>query len=331
MKNENQNLFKLPVKDLAKKTISDGHLYLTIGEKKFYLMKPGLFVDPSFIKKHAVNNQQFDFELVVNYEIKDHFKKLFTELKYLQFEKDLRHKCHEIIQEFTSAFSSGEHFLSFALACHEEFCQVALENQLKIHETDMHLYKKALYSSALAIVSGMANDFYHYLMLRDFYNLTFSLDIGLCENNYSYFIAEACNTENREPGSGLTYLSTEKASENERAIFLNHPAKSYQFLKETSVLSFPELAEVVLYQHELEDGSGFPRGIVKGQVSKWEAVIIFSDSLVEISYDHTFENDIVTYLKNFQNKKLKNHFVNKIHKKLCLALQHFEISKETGS
>ena len=331
MKNETQNLVKLPVKDLAKKIISDGHLYLISGERKFYLMKPGLFVDPAFIKKHAVTNQQFDFELVVNQEVKDAFKNLFRELKYLQFEKDLRLKCHEIIQYFSKTYSGNEHFLSFALACHEEFCQISLDDQLKMHETDMHLFKKSLYASAFSIIAGIANDFYSFLMLRDFYNLTFSLDIGLCEENYSYFVAEACNAENREPGSGVRYLSDEKASEFETVVFLKHPERSYGFLKTSSILSFPELAEVSLYQHELGDGSGFPRGIVKGQVSSWEAVIIFAESLVEIAYEHPFETDVLSYLENFQNKKLKDSFVNKVHKKLNLLLQHFDQLKETGT
>jgi hypothetical protein len=331
MNNENQKLIKLPVKDLAKKIISDGHVYLSIGEKKFYLMKPGVLVDPAFIKKHAAANQQFDFDLVVNVEVKEVFKKLFKELKYLQFEKDLRNKSYEIVQQFAKIYSGNEHFLSFALACYEEFCQVSYDDQLRMHDTDMHLFKKSLYAAAFSIITGLGNDYFHYLMLRDFYNLTFCLDIGLCEENYSYFVAEACNAENREPGRGVKYLTDEKASEFETLVYLKHPEKTYYFLKQALILSYPELAEVSLYQHELIDGSGFPRGIVKGQVSNWEAVIIYSESLVEIAYEYPFETDVMSYLGSFQNKKLKDDFVNKVHKKLNLILQHFGKLKETGT
>lgn len=331
MTNENHNFIKLPVKDFAKKIICDGHLFLFIGERKFYLMKPGVFVDPAFVKKHAPNNPVFDFDSVINPDVKEKFKTLFKELRYLQFEKDLREKSFEIVRYFHEAYSQGEHLLTFALACHEEFCQITIDQQTRMHETDMHLYRKALYSSAFSIILGMTNDFYHYPMLRDFYNLTFSLDIGLCETSYSYFVAEACNAENKQPGDGKVYLERERASESEKEVFIRHPEKSYQYLKSVSFLSYPELSEAALYQHELSDGTGFPRGILKGQVSSWEAVIVFSDALVEILPEYDFEKDVLNYLLNFKNQKMKDLPVNRVYKKLCLAFEHFNSLKETGS
>lgn len=322
---------KLPIKDFAKKIICDGNLYLSSGDRKFYLMKPGVFVDPGFIKKYAVTNPIFDYQSVVNEELKEKFKIHFRDLRYLQYEKDLRMKCLEIMKEFHAGYSKDEHFLSFALACYETFCNVPLEDQAKMHETDMHLFRKALYSGAFAIVSGIANDFYNYLMLKDFYIITFSLDIGLCESSYSYFVAEACNAENRVPGSGKQYLKTESATKFETDVFLKHPRKSYEFLKQSSLLSHPELAEISLYQHELNDGTGFPRGVIKGQVSSWEAVVIFADALVEISSSYEFEESVVSYLVNFENKKLNDLPVGRVYKKLCLAFNHFESLKETGS
>ena len=331
MTNEIEELTTLPVKDLAKKVICDGHLFLSAGGRKFYLMKPGVFVDTGFIKKHAANNQVFEFKSVINLEVKDRFKTLFKELRYLQFEKDLRGKCFEILKFFHETFSSQEHFLSFASACYEEFCLLPLEDQQRMHETDVDLYRKALYSSAFSVIAGITNDFYHFLMLRDFYNLTFSLDIGLCENNYSYFVAQACNEENKKPGEGRTHLVNEKASTLELDVFLEHPGKSYEFVKANQFLAYPELAEITLYQHELSDGTGFPRGVLKGYVSSWEAVVIFSDSLVEILPEYSFEMDVINYLLDFNNQKMNDLPVGKVYKKLCLAFEHFKMLKETGS
>lgn len=331
MHNESEKFIKLAVKDLARKIICDGHLYLSSGQRKFYLMKPGVFVDPAFVKKHAANNQVFDFSSVINPEVKERFKLLFRELRYLQFEKDLREKSFEILRYFFEVYSQPEHFLSFASACHEEFCKLPFEDQQKMHETDMHLYRKALYASAFSVIAGMTNDFFHFLMLRDFYNLTFSLDIGLCEDRYSYFVAQSCNEENKNPGQGRIHLANEKATESETAVFLNHPRRSYDFIKSTDLLAYPELAEIILYQHELSDGTGFPRGVMKGQVSSWEAVVIFSDSLVEILPEYEFESNVVSYLLEFNNKKLNDLPVGKVYRKLCLAFEHFKMLKETGS
>ena len=331
MKHEAQNFTKLPVKDLAKKIICDGHVYLSSGERKFYVMKPGVFVDPAFIKKHATKDPVFDFESVIDPEAKDIFRNLLRELKYLQFEKDLKNKCLEIIRFFHEHYSHDGHILTFASACFEEFCQISFDDQKRMHESDMHLYRKALYASAFSIIVGMANDYYHYLMLRDIYNVTFALDMGLCETSYSYYVAEACNHENKEPGKGLELLDREKASASEKEVFLKHPERSYKFLKESSILSYPELSEIALYQHKLADGGGFPRGVVKSQISSWEAIVIYADSLVEISSEYAFEKNVISYLTNFKNEKLKDLPVNRVNKKLCLAFDYFHNLKETGT
>lgn len=331
MMNENHGLTKLHVKDLAKKNICDGHLFLSIGERKFYLMKPGVFVDQNFIKKHAVKDTVFDYECVTNPRVKERFQILFKELRYLQFEKDLRLKCTEILKAFQECFTTGEHFLSFALAAHEEFCQLPVDEQNRMHETDMHLYRKALYAAAFSVVAGMANDFYHFLMLRDFYNITFALDIGLCDPNYSYHVAEACNEENKKPGSGREYLSTQRASEFEKDVFQGHPEKSHSFFKKSSFLSYPELAEIALYQHELASGLGFPRGVKKGQISSWEAIVMLSDSLVEIAPEYDFEKDVIKYLLQFQNAKLEELPVGKVYKKIISAFEHVNSVKEDSA
>ncbi len=331
MNHEKKILAKLLVKDLAKKVICDGHLYLSSGERRFYVMKPGVLVDPGFIKKHAATNQAFDFDCSTSPAHREQFRRHFRELRYLQFEKDLREKCVLIVRDFHRTFSSDNHFLSFALACHDEFCLLPIEQQIRMHETDMHLYRKALYAAAFSVVTAMANDFFHYMMVKDLYNITFSLDAGLSEANYSYFVAEACNAENKGPGEGRHYLETERASELEKDVFFGHPARSYELLKTLKILSYPELAEAVLYQHELSDGSGFPRGIRKGQVSSWEAVIIFADSLVEILPEYDFETQVVEYLLNFKNQKQNELPVNRVFRKLCLTLEYVKSFKETGS
>lgn len=331
MNEKNQNLTKLPVKDFAKKIICDGHLFLKIGNRNFYLMKPGVLVDSAFIKKHAITNSIFDYECVVSYQVKEKFKTYFKELRYLQIEKDLRNKCAEIVRYFNEVYSTDTHFLSFALACYEEFCVLPFDQQTKMHETDTYLFRKSFYSAAFSLVVAMTNDFYHYLMLKDFFNITFVLDYGLCEKDYSYYVSEACNHENQKPGYGKNYLEYNKASADEKKVFFGHPEKSYRHIKTEKLLNFPELAESILYQHELSDGTGFPRGVLKGQVSSWEAVVVLSDSLVEIVSDYTFEKDVVNYLKQFKNIKLKDLPVSRVYKKLCLGLEMFNQLKEVGS
>ena len=322
----------LPVKDFAKKIISDGHLYLSSKEgRRFYIMKPGIMIDEAFIIKHAATQTIFDYAPVTDSTIQFHFAGLFKELKYLQFERDLRLKTQEVVIYFRDIYKSDAHFLTFALACYEEFCALPKEDTRRLHDTDLHLFRKSLYSAAFAVIIGMTNDFYHYPMIKDFYNLTLGLDLGLCESNYSYFVAEACNHENQVPGSGKDWMQIEGASESELNVFLDHPSKGHQYFRtHKDIFTYPELIEVVLYQHELSNGKGFPRGIPKGQVSSWEAVVVLATSLVEIKDEYTFESEVVSFLLSFKNQRLTDLPVQRVFQKLCMGLSSGHIDREEG-
>ncbi len=332
MKPTNENTISLPIKDFAKKVICDGHLYFRSKEgRRFYLMKPGIFIDESFLKKHATHQTVFDYEPVTNEAITLEFQKLFKELKYLQFEKDLRMKTQEIVNHFKMTFENKNHFLTFAMACYNEFCVLPKNDLIRMHETDLHLFRKSLYSAAFAVIIGFTNDFYHYPMIKDFYNLTLGLDVGLCESHYSYFVAEACNRENETPGSGLEWMKSEGATELELNVFLKHPEKSHKYFEDhQNLMAYPELKEIALYQHELSNGRGFPRGIPKGQVSSWEAVVILASSLVEIKDEYEFETDVMNYLFSYQNTKLGEIPVHRVYQKLCMGLGDLFKIKETA-
>ncbi len=323
-------MIKLSVKDLAKRKIVDGHVYLSTKEgRKFYLLKPGMLLDEDFIKKHAQLNTIFDFDPVAIPEVIESFTKLFKELRYLQFERDLRAQSLKIIGEFHEVHSSERHFLSFAQSCFDSFNLIPHETLRKMHSQDTQLFRKSFYSAAFSVAIALSNDYFHFMMLRDFYNISLTLDLGLCETNYSYYVAQACNQENKLPGSGHYWLEQEKASKQEIDVFLGHPKKSYEYLKRSNILAFPELAEAVLYQHELSNGKGFPKGIPRSYVSGWEAVIMIADSLVEISDDFPFETRVIDHLQYFQSSKLKELPVGKVYFKLKEALNYFEKLKET--
>lgn len=328
----NVNYQKLAIKDLAKKTICDGHLYIAGKEsRRFYVLQPGMIIDEDFIKKHAVHNTTFDFLPVVQDDNLQRFRSFFKELKYSQFEIDQRKKCLEILRFFHEIYSEETHFLDFALAAFEEFNLIPLEDLKRMHNLDINLFRKSLYSAAFSVVVAMANDFYHYMLIRDLYNLTLALDMGLCESHYSYFVAKGCNQENHQPGSGLQWMKREKSSELEVNVFLSHPQKSYDFIRSKSFLAYPELAEIALYQHELASGEGFPRGIKKGLISSWEAVVILASSFVDIEESFDFEAKVIDYLLSFDNQKLSLLPVGKSYSKLSGVFGFLGSEEEAGA
>lgn len=313
------------IRELSKKILCDGVVYLHVGGKNIFLMSSGTFIDDSFVKKHAAQNSKFALEQEINHEIKSEFKKLFRELKYTRFEKDLRLKCLEIVDTFYKVYNDKNHFISFAMAVYEEFCSVPREEQRALHEADVNLFRKSFYSSAFSVLIAIASDFFHYLILKDLYNVTFMLDIGLAGENYTYHISEACNRENRFPGEGIRYLESERASLGEKKLFLNHPLKGAEKVDELGILSFPKLSQIILFQHELSSGEGFPRGIKKGQLSIWDSIVILADSLVEISSDHDFEKNVISYLYSLEESRTYDLPVSKVLKNLMRVFGHLNV------
>lgn len=313
------------VRELAKKTLCDGKLFLNVGGKNILLMSSGTFIDDHFIKKHAAINSKFVIEQEINHEIKSEFKRLFKELKYSQFEKDLKLKCLEIVDTFYKVYKEKNHFISFAVAAYEEFCLLPREVQSSLHEADVNLFRKTLYSSAFSILIAIANDFFHYLVLRDLYNVTFSLDIGLAGDKYTYYISEACNRENRSPGEGILYLESQNVSRAERELYLQHPRLGSEKINSLGILSYPKLSQIILFQHELSSGEGFPEGIKKGQMSIWDSIVILADSLVEISSEHEFEKNVITYFYSLEETRIHDLPVSRALKNLMQVFGHLNV------
>lgn len=316
-----KNTETITINDLAKKVICDGYLYINGVSKKFTLLKPGIFIDADFIKKYAVKNQKFEFESVIDRTEIDQFKILFSTLRKMNFEKHVRNQCKEILNSFFKYYSSDQHFLNWALACYEHFCSVSLDIQNRIHESDIYLYRKSLYSAGFSVLICLCNDFYHYKMISDLYNLTFLVDVGLCGKDFSYNVAEACNQESRIPGSGRFYLHQQNVSEVEQDLFYDHPELSYKMIKDLKLLYYPELAECVLYQHELADGTGFPRGVTRSEVSRWEAVVMLSNSLIDISSSYEWEMSPLEFIKTFNIHKCHDVAVGAVFNNLRSTFQ----------
>jgi hypothetical protein len=324
---------EIAIKDLAKSFICPGFLYLKTEEgRKFYIMKPGIYLDINFFKKHASSRNSFELVSLVDTNIQSEFYRLLKELMYLQFEKDLRLKSREIISYFQTNFQSSAHFLNFAIPCFQNLNATPFEYLQKMNDTDIYLLRKAIYSAAFSVIISFCNGIYHPQMLKDIYNLTLTLDIGLCGEDYSYFVAQACNQENRMPGSGKRYLTSNRASNEEISTYLDHPERGYLLYEQDNLkLIHRELSQILLYQHELSSGKGFPRGISKGLVSSWESVVILADSLVEICDEFGFENKVLEYLQDFTNEKIKELPLNKVYQRLCFNLKNINQVEETGS
>ena len=322
---------KIHVKEMSKKSICDGFLYYVSGSKKILLLKPGSLISQSFLHKHAMAGTTFEITHISDENLIKHFSGLFKELKYLHFEKDLQAKAEEIVEQFFEAFSQNKHFFSFAFACYEEFCAQKEMQSVRLNETDVNLFIKSFYSASLSILFALSNGIFHYPMVKDIYNLSFCLDIGLCHKNYSFYVSQACNVENKSPGTGLTWMKNHSASLEEVEVFFNHPNNTFKFFQENSILNFPELAQTVLYQHELANGEGFPKGVNHSQISGVESILILADAMVEIKDEDHFEKGILDHFEHFESKKLMILPVKRVLNQLMKKRKNYHKLEGTGT
>ncbi len=157
--------------------------------------------------------------------------------------------------------------ISIGLACSES-CSQSLEETLK--KADSAMYKDKLirsYNLKERIVDTVINELVenNYInpeQIKERQELSIKLGraVGLEENRLSDLsrLAEVCNL-------GLigiprnVFEKKESLSEDEKALFRQHPEKGYRIALASTGLS--HLADLILRHHENWDGSGYPLGL----------------------------------------------------------------------
>lgn len=305
-------------------TICSGRLFLQMGPKRLSLLEAGQVIDKNYLEKYK--NSDLYLESVVNEVQLTEYKNLFTQLKSKKFEKEQREIAKLIVESVLKEWHDpSAHILTFAKACFESLNFIPMSELLKIDGTDLRLFKKSLYASALSVIIGISNDYFEFNLLKDLYQITFILDFGLCESSYSYHMANAVEAESIKPGAGLEYLEQSKASTKEKELFLKHPEKSHDLIESLSFhMTYPELMEIVLYQHETISGTGFPRGITKREVSTWDAVCLYADGIVSMSALEKLETHTIDYLLDKSYEKQEALPIKKVFARFKETMSYFD-------
>lgn len=305
-------------------TLSTGRLLLQMGPKRLSLLEAGQVIDKKYLEKYK--NSELMLESVVDQAKLDEYKSLFKDLKSQRFEKNQRQCSKKILASvFTEWKQPSSHILTFALACFESLNSMPQEELLKIDNTDIRLFKKALYASALSVVVAMSNDYFEFDLIKDIYQVTFVLDVGLCDVNYTYHIASAIDEESKLAGAGVVSLKKANASAKEIDLFLKHPEKSHELIESLAFnMTYPELIQIVLYQHETTQGTGFPRGVTKREISTWDAVCLYADGVVMMSSLEEIEREPLKYIMKTSFEKQDLLPIKKVFTRLKGAITYFE-------
>jgi hypothetical protein len=92
--------------------------------------------------------------------------------------------------------------------------------------------------------------------------------------------------------------------------------------------------KLINYHHELNDGTGFPEGLIGGELRTIQSIPIFVDHLVPNSVLKFREKDGLGWLKKLFEKNIKDieHLlpIKRLMKKILLRMETLHEMEQTG-
>ena len=272
-------------KELASWKLAPGDIYYQTPatEKLLLLKRCGDLLEESWVTKMR-NNSGLRFRDLVHLkrvaEISSQWEQWKTIEDPAEFEKAGLRLCDVIRGGLHS--EGGITLLDWAFVCHQQFKpdEELQLNMLAKHEV---LHRRGLYVSALSVLFAIACGYSDSKFLQELYQTAWLLDSGLLHDDFSYWIAVACQAEKQRPGSGLEFLKHKKASHSEIELFLQHPVLGHSMAMQRFEKKFqnPGLLNIILHHHELADGRGFPHGIPMAAMSDWESILVMADQMID--------------------------------------------------
>lgn len=289
-----EDLSTIKLSEIKTNTVSKSHLFhLLPGNKRaILLLRAGDYVESAFITKYLDKGLESLYELeIIHEEDLVFYKNKWSALKNAKTQHDQFSIRDEIISQLAKDFwaSKEKSFLSFVIACFEEF-YIYPENVLnKFQEVSMTLYTRSLLISSVSCAVSLVNNYVDYRFIKDFYNTSFMMDYGLIEfGNFNFMLSQACEKERNNPGTGIELLYEKKRPEAEVFAFKNHPNVSFRAVSEfKGQFQYPEILDNIKMHHEKYDGSGFPNGYFYSVMSDTETLLIFCDYMIPFE-EHIF-------------------------------------------
>ncbi len=321
------DLVTINLSDIEVNTISHAHYFhfLPGKSKAILLLRAGDYLDKEFVERFKKKGlaSLYCLEVTSREEVQK-YKTLWGQFKVQRTQKQKLLFRDVILKKVAEDFLILEEksFLSFVIACFEEFNIYSQDFIYNFQDGSLILYNRALLVSALNSLVCLATDYTDYLFIKDFYNLAFGMDSGfILKEAPNFMLISACEAERKYPGSGQEYLEKNKRSEFEIKKFLNHPLTSFELVSEfKEKFIFPELIEHIKIHHEKRDGTGFPYGLYYSSLSDTETLLSFCDYFVPFEEHHFHKGDGRLLLdKNFQSFTQSSFFSS-------LPVQHFSSS-----
>lgn len=336
-----EELSLVSIDELISGKISLAHLFIFVAKKPFLLLKAGEYIEKSFIEKYKAKGIASFYALTItDKNLIDNFKTALIKIKNSKTDKEKRESRDELFITLSENYWEGSEkksFLNFSIACFDSFYQLESSTIETLQSFSMTLYYRSLVSSAISVIVSLGSDYLDYSFIKDIYNCSFILDIGLADSDCSYRVLQACEEERANPGSGILYLEKERCSDPEKTLFLKHPEKSIEIaeaLKDFFVNS--ELIDCIFFHHEQSNGRGFPKGIPYSGTGKWEVILRLADYMVPFKEPLFTLDDGESILKNnflnLDGKKINDFSLNFVLKNVKKKIEwaHLVQKKEVA-
>ena len=188
-------------KELASWKLAPGDIYYQTPatEKLLLLKRCGDLLEESWVTKMR-NNSGLRFRDLVHLkrvaEISSQWEQWKTIEDPAEFEKAGLRLCDVIRAGLHS--EGGITLLDWAFVCHQQFKpdEELQLNMLAKHEV---LHRRGLYVSALSVLFAIACGYSDSKFLQELYQTAWLLDSGLLHDDFSYWIAVACQAEKQRP------------------------------------------------------------------------------------------------------------------------------------
>jgi len=287
-------LSSIPLMDIKTQTVSRSHLFhfLPGNKSAVMLLRAGDYVEPDFIAKYLDRGLESVYQLpIVSEDDLLVYRSFWERLRNCRTQQEQFKTRDEVIKRIALDFFQNREkcFLSFVISCFDEFHIYQSLVMDKFQRSSLVLYSRALLTSSISVVASLCSGYADYKFIKDFYNTCFIMDYGLVEyQNYNFTIGMACESERKDPGTGLSLLERMKRSKGEIQTFLQHPNMSYEYaITQSENFHHPEILEMIKMHHEKTDGLGFPNGYSYSAMSDSETLLTFCDYMVPFE-EHEF-------------------------------------------
>ena len=296
-------------------SFADSHVFLIFEKvkKPFIILRASEVITQGFLKKY--HNSKLFVLKVNSKKSKFKLKSLLTELRYAEDELTRQEVSKEILDtSIDIGQSKQESILGVCVEYFQAFYSLPKKYLLEQFEQSSALNQRSLVVATFAVMIAIKDKNVDFNFLKDLFTISFHLDSGLYQGkNLNHYLINACERQ-RVYADGRDYLRL--CNKSSLKHFISHPEKSYDFLKSLEVfIQNKDLIEIVRLHHELEDGSGFPRGTKHQVLSSIEEYIALADGLVSFDVRDFTEGDGHIYGQELTklSSKVKSYVAKKFN------------------